>query len=132
MLSDAQLVTRVYKAFNSGGVDAVREYLHPDVEFIDPPELPGADHYIGRDAVIAYLEYFADAWGVVDIEIEEFHGAAGRLGAQIRIDLTGAASGFETVMRVMHVVDFEDGAIRRAQGYFDREEGLAALVGKPT
>jgi ketosteroid isomerase-like protein len=130
VLGDAQLVTRVYDAFNTGGVRAAADYIHPDAEFIDPVELPGADHYMGREAVIAYLDNFVEAWGVVNVVIEEFHGAGGRLGAQIRIDLKGAASGLETVMRVVHVIDIEDGQIRRVQAFFDREEGLGALVGK--
>ena len=131
MLGDAQLLTRVYEAFNTGGVRAVSDYIHPDAEFIDPVEFPGADHYMGREAVISYLENFVEAWGVVNIVIEEFHGAGGRVGAQLCIELRGATSGYETEMRVMHVIDIEDGQVRRVQGFFDREEGLAALVGKP-
>jgi hypothetical protein len=130
VLEQAEVLTTIYDAVSAGRVEEVAPYLHPGCVFIDPVELPDGGRHVGRDDVVAYLREWTHTWSVVRISIEEYHGEGARLGAWVRIDLRGAASGVMTEMRLFQVVDFEDGLVRHVRGYFDREEGMAELVGK--
>jgi ketosteroid isomerase-like protein len=131
VLPNAQVLTTIYNTVSAGRVEEIAPHVHPDCVFEDPAELPDGGRHVGRDAVVTYLGEWMRTWSIVWISIEEYHGSGPRRGAGVRIDLRGAASGVTTEMWLFQVVEFEDGLIRHVRGYFDRDEGMAELVGKP-
>lgn len=44
---------RMGEAFNAGGVDALRECFHPEIEWHEDPTFPESGVYHGADAVAA-------------------------------------------------------------------------------
>jgi uncharacterized protein len=81
--SNVEKVRDMYAAFNRGDVEAATEMLHDDAELHQPPEMPGAGTYVGRD---------------------EFVRGLGRW-------LSGFEPGFE--FRVVEVIDAGDGVLMR-------------------
>lgn len=49
---EIEVIGRLFEAFNSGGVEATVELLHPDVVFNEPPVQPDASSFRGREAVV--------------------------------------------------------------------------------
>ena len=69
------LIRSGYVAWNEGGVsgDAAARFFHPQVEWINPPEMPGGGTHIGKDAVLTFLREWEGTMGVLKLsfEIEE-------------------------------------------------------------
>jgi SnoaL-like domain len=54
------LARRGYEAFARGDLDAAIEFMHPEIEAHDPPEVPDATVYRGREAVRRDWEQTSD------------------------------------------------------------------------
>jgi hypothetical protein len=58
---NAELVRRVYEAFNTGDLDALTALLSPDVSFLQPGRSTVSGLYKGRDAVFGWFGALAAA-----------------------------------------------------------------------
>jgi ketosteroid isomerase-like protein len=67
---DARLISRFLEAWNRDGVAGIEPLLDPDVEWIDPPELPGAGAHHGREATMQFLREWEGTMGIVNLEFE--------------------------------------------------------------
>ncbi len=64
------LVRQIYEIWNEQGPAAIRPMLSADVELHDAPEIPDAQEWRGRDAVIARLEAVTAAIGGGSVRFE--------------------------------------------------------------
>ncbi|MFB7911942.1 nuclear transport factor 2 family protein [Kitasatospora sp. NPDC056076] len=65
---DVALVLAAYAAYARGDIDAAVADLHPDVEWVEPEELPNGGAHTGRDAVHAYLSASYAMWSELHSE----------------------------------------------------------------
>lgn len=119
----------LWKAFRAGDMDAVRELLDPDVEWVIPDILPWGGTYRGPSGVEAYLtnalqyldvaasgaefrEFFTDGDKVVDIAM-----SYGRV----------KSTGRDFVMPTIHVTTVTAGKVVRMQSFYDPGNAMRAL-----
>jgi ketosteroid isomerase-like protein len=124
------LIREGYLAWNEGGVSAAAAAwkFHPEIEWINPPEMPGGGTYIGKDAVLAFLREWEGSAGVLNLsfEIEQIIPIDGEY---LVISVATGTSESGVVLpphNWFHLMRAEDGLLRRAQLFLDREQALEA------
>jgi ketosteroid isomerase-like protein len=125
----AQMMDRIYAAMNRGDLEAALEELDPDIEWVDPPDLPDRRAPIrGRQALkevwLQYLELFSDT---IRYEILEFEQAGERTFVALRIAVTGRGSGAPAAADWYQVgfLGVDDKPVR-FENYSDRASALEA------
>jgi ketosteroid isomerase-like protein len=125
--TSAALLARLHHAqasLYSGGSDAaLREVLHPDIEWHVPGSNAIAGHYVGTDAVVAYMRRRRD------IAAGTFHMHPGELlvgdGSHIAALVDGSAviGGVEVQWSTLGLYRVLDGRIRECRLLaFDQEQ----------
>jgi uncharacterized protein len=106
---NVELVRAAYEAWNRGDVDAVLQYLDPDVELRDPPEAPDAQVWHGHEGYRRQLEQFMAAWAEASIEPEEIVDAGDKVLVRVHYRVRGKGQGIEVELRIFHVITLRDG-----------------------
>jgi ketosteroid isomerase-like protein len=129
-LVDVDFIRGVYDVHNSAGPDfpdvLARDYLHPDVEFVEAPAAPGASTHHGRDAVAALFRdrFEAGAMRVEDLSLTALDER--RALAEFRIRIRGRGSGAESSMRLWNLLTLDGSRIARVEEFSDEAAALAA------
>lgn len=121
-------VRRFVDAFNTGGLDAVvGPHWDESVELFDPPGLPDADRYVGKEAVRPRIESYLEFGWDGQFRVEELIDAGDEVVMVWRF--LGQAPGAEVPLDgiIAFVILLHDGKIRRFRQYLSREEALAAV-----
>jgi ketosteroid isomerase-like protein len=121
----AEVVRAVYDAFNRGDTDAILELADRAVLVEDHGVIDGAT-YEGRDGVIRFLAFQADAFNAQSAELEELIETSEDIVASIRLRGRGPRSGIPLEGRFSHVWHIVDGTVRRLRVYASKQEALEA------
>ena len=125
LADDREVIRAGYRAWNQGRAES---FLHPDVEWITPPEVPGGGSFAGADATIGFLRNFEGTMGVLNLsfEIEEIIAA----GDRYLVISTATGSGQSGVAvpahSWFHLLTLEDRRLRRAELFLDRGQAYRA------
>jgi len=119
----------MYEAWNEGNVDRMIDFWAEDGDWRweDAPDVPDARVVVGREAVESHLRELTSLLGEVQLTAEDLVELDGAVVASIRVRIKGAQSGVELEDSGAHVVDFENGRVRRFRTFRSREEAIAAL-----
>ncbi len=79
-----RLVEEAYRAWNAAGPGAFVEFATQDVEVHDPPELPDAQTWSGREAVVGRLEDVVATTGGTWADIDDVRA----VGDEVLVSLT--------------------------------------------
>jgi ketosteroid isomerase-like protein len=126
---DLAMIRETFLAWNEGGVSAdFARFFHPDVEWINPPEVPGGGTRIGKDAVLTFFREWEGTMGILDmsLQIEEIIPANGEY---LVISVGTGTSGSGVVLPPQdwfHLFRIEDRLIRKGRVFFDRAAALEA------
>lgn len=103
-----------FAAMNEGDFVAAAAALHDDAEWIDPPDFVGAGTHVGREAIVAFWESYAEAFSEWQMEVHEIeHLDAARTLVTVRMIHTGRESGISMQFDLFQVWTFDgDSAIR--------------------
>ncbi len=123
---EIELVRRGYEAFNQRAWEAASNYLHPDIEWHDPSQLPGSAVHRGIDEVLAFWRELTDALDGFTIEIDRLFEADDRVVALVRSVGVGRVSGLSYERAIAQVWTVRDGRAVRVVGYDSREQALEA------
>jgi hypothetical protein len=122
------LIGEAWREWNETGVNAVARFLHQEIEWIDPPQLPGAETHLGREAVTTFLREWEGTMRVVSLsfEVEEIIPAGDDYLVVSAAE--GVSEGGVPIPphHWFHLIRIEDGLLRRAQLFLDREEAMNA------
>ena len=122
--SDDQ-IRAAYAAFGTGGrLDS--EFVHPDLEWHNDPEFPGASVHRGIDAVRRDLARQREAWGEARYEPVETIRLDGKILVLVDVQVTGKASGAPVSLEGAHVLTLRSGRVAKVQAFTDRPRALAA------
>jgi ketosteroid isomerase-like protein len=126
--ANAAIVRRIYKAWNSGGLDALAPHLAETVELQDAPQMPDAETVAGREAVLARLHEVAAAMGGGSVDPRELESS----GEAVLVPMlwrAGPAAGSAEFGEVFHVVRLAGEQIASMRVFVDadaaREEARA-------
>ncbi len=127
---DLAIIREGYLAWNEDGVggDGAARFFHPDIEWINPPEMPGGGTRIGKDAVLAFLREWEGTMGILNVtfHVEEIIPANGEY---LVISVATATSEHGVAIppqNWFHLMRIEDRLVCRARLFFDRAEALEA------
>jgi uncharacterized protein len=116
----ADLVRRGYEAWNRGDVEAVIQFLHPDIKWEGYTHVPESGTLLGREEVRSWLERFLEAWEELDIEVTDLIENGDQVIALVSFRALGKESGVEVEGGVdAHIWTVRDGkavAVRLYQG----------------
>jgi uncharacterized protein len=123
---NVDLARRGYEAFARGDLDAVLEFMHPEIEAHDPPEVPDAAIHRGREAVRRDWEQTADLFEGFSIDVEKSFERGDEVVVFLRFRGRGRESDAEVEAPMAHVWTIRDGKAVRLRQFLDRAEALEA------
>jgi ketosteroid isomerase-like protein len=116
-------VRRAYETWNLDGPAAIESLLTTDVELHDAPELPDAEVWRGREAVVARLEAVAASVGSGSGEIQSVRNADEDVLVTMLWQLEGE-TGDVDLGQVYHLVQVTDGRISRIRVFLTESEAI--------
>ena len=122
LADDLDIVREGYAAFGRGDVEALAQWFDPAVEWVEPPELPGARTYRGRSEVIDYLASILRVWEKFAVEPERFDETTDGYLVPIRIEAVAGRSGVSVQDRVVHRVTMREGRATRIAVFQSAED----------
>jgi hypothetical protein len=123
---EVELIRRGYERYAEHGLDAIMDLLDPEVEFVEPDFIPGAETFRGHDGARAWFAKIADVWGDLRFEPEEMAAAGDRVAVAFRIVAVGKGSGLELEDHWAHVWTMRDGKAVRVEGFQSRDAAWEA------
>ena len=123
---DVELVQRWHAGWNEGGLAAVRDLLHPDIEWEEASEMPGGGTHVGRPAVEAYLQSLVDTVGNFKADVVETAVAGEQVITVLQVGRSVTASGVPFEFTVTHIHEIRDGKLASVRVFFDRDQAFAA------
>lgn len=126
MGDDSVAVVRlIYEAWNEHGPAAIGDMLTDDVELHDAPELPDAEVWRGREAVVGRLQAVTDAVGGGSVEFQSVREHGGDVLVAMHWQLE-RETGDVDLGQVFHLVAVEDGVITRIRVFLTESQALSA------
>jgi SnoaL-like domain len=109
MLTNQEILTKAYKAFNAREIDTVLTYMHPDVDWANGME-GGRVH--GHEGV---REYWTRQWSLIDPHVEpiRFHEEDGKIIVDVHQVVRDLAGTTLSDTMVQHVYLMRDGLVER-------------------
>ena len=124
---DVEVVRAALESFNEGGVEAVIEYLDPDVEWVAPPEWLEEPVYYGHDGVRHVSAIWRETFDEYRLDLEEVIDAGDHVVALVtRRGRIKRSEGDPIEQRIGYDWTVRDGKGVRVQAYFSWEDALAA------
>jgi uncharacterized protein len=124
---NADIVRRLYEAFNRRDTPTTRELMDPDIEWVNPEEAvePGTRRGFNdyQGALRRVREIFKDA----EIEVDRLVESGDRVATSVRMRVHLDASGMDTTVRQSHLWTFRDGKATRFEWSPNPEHGLREL-----
>jgi ketosteroid isomerase-like protein len=125
--ADASLVDTAYRAWNARGPRAFLEFATDDVEVHDAPELPDAQVWTGREAIVTRLEDVVATTGGTWADIDDVRP----VGDEVLVSLTWRMERGDsaTLAAVYHLVRLEGDRIARVRVFLDEDAAIQASGG---
>jgi len=124
---DLQIARAGFDALNTGGVDAMLAFVHPEFEMETPAAIAMEPQvYHGHAGISRYFESFYDVMDDVTIEpveLEQLQPA--RVLVHFKVRTRGRASGIETQMDARGVVTLRDDLMYRLEFLLPEEPSPA-------
>jgi ketosteroid isomerase-like protein len=115
----------MYDSFNRGDIDTILELAHPAISVEDHGVIDGAT-YEGRDGVVRFLAFQAEAFSAQSVELEELLETGDEIVAVIRLRGEGPLSRIPLEGQFTHVWQIAGGQARRLRVYATKQEALEA------
>ncbi len=120
------LLKRGYEAFNRRDVDAMLEFLDPEVVTVDSPEAPDRSVYRQHEGFLANIESVQQIFEGWHLEPLSFVENGEKLLVEVRQSARGKGSGLEVEDHLLHVWTIRDGKALRLEAYRDADEARRA------
>jgi ketosteroid isomerase-like protein len=127
-MSFREVVEESYAAFARGDFEFLRAHADPEIEVVEPPNLPGATTYDGHEGLMRAIENWAGQWDDFQIAIERvIESGPDRVIVFARHHGRGRASGAEVELRNVNVHTGRDGKVVRWEIFSTLDEAFAAI-----
>jgi ketosteroid isomerase-like protein len=126
---NAEIIRRLYGAFNEGDVDALREGFTDDAEwrpaFIGGGIVEGAV-YRGPDGMAEFAEMQNETWRSLTADPVTIRDLGNRVLVEVRLDAVGRASGVAVNRTTWNVFELRGGKVAAGRVYPTKAEALEA------
>jgi ketosteroid isomerase-like protein len=127
-LENVELSRRSFEAIGRGDFAFIQDLLAADVVIVQPPEVPDAKTYEGREAVRKSWEDWPKQWEGFRLELLEIIDVDDETVISVtRQSGRGRESGIEMEFEVFFVARIRDGLTIRMEMYFGRDQALKAV-----
>jgi uncharacterized protein len=124
---NVQLARQVFEAVAQQDSASLLELTHPDVEWRSFFALgEGEGVYRGHSGIERYVSDLADAWEVIDPDIDQAIGLGGVVLLVGRVHYRGRGSGVETAESAGWVLKIRDGQVLSFRAFHEPEQALEA------
>ena len=123
---NVEIAGRAYEAINRRGVEGAIEFLHPEIEIHDFPEIPDTRLYRGHDGFRALFRNIDALFEDLRWEPVEYIDAGDNLIVMTRTFGRGRGSGVEVEATVAHLWTIRDGKASRLRMLGDRDTAVRA------
>ena len=123
-----EIIRRMYRAWNSGDMDALADVFDPEVEV--RPALStflASTVYRGHDGVAAWHAETYEPWAEMTAEPQRFVDAGERIVVVVGLHARVPGGEVELEGEIAHVVTIRDGRIVKLDGYDAPEAALSAV-----
>ena len=125
--SNLKVIQDGFEAFNTGGVEGILSFIHPDFVATTPPELASEpDTYEGHEGVRRWFDSFYEVMDEIRWEPHEFHEAGEKVIAEFTLHARGRSTGLEFGQHAFQVWTLQDGKAIGIDLYPTLEEAQAA------
>jgi ketosteroid isomerase-like protein len=123
---NVDIVRQMIDAFNRGDFEASLAFLDEDIEWHDPPNVPGAGVHRGPGEGRRWMVRWLGAWESYTAEAEELIDAGSQVVVVHYERGTGKGSGVEVDHRSANLFDLRKGKVVRRRPFPSRGEALEA------
>ncbi len=124
VFTDIEAVEETYAALNRNDVQGFVKAFDPQMEWIEPPDYPGAGTHRGHAAVIANMSKGRNTWAEGGCELEQFFVAGEKIVAfvHVRVRLKDQTEWIDG--RLADVYTFREGKAIQMRSFGQRHEAL--------
>jgi ketosteroid isomerase-like protein len=112
-------------AWNAGDMDALRDLYDPDAIVRTVADWPEPGPYVGREAVMRFIQQLRDTWDTDAMEPISFIDAGDRVA--VRFIWHGEGQGPEANLEMTNVFTVRKGRIIALDVFWDHAEALETL-----
>ena len=125
---NVELTREAWEAFQRGDVAFMQALMGPDVTIVQPPEIPDAKSYEGRDAALQGWEDWPKQWEDFRLELIEVIDVSDDVLISVtRQSGRGRESQIEMDFEVYFVTHGKPRKTERIEMFFSREQALKAV-----
>ena len=128
--TDLDRLREAYVALDRGNAEAIRDFLDPEVELHDRPEIPDATSYIGWEGLMMSVRASRESFEDFHFLPQRFFPCGDEVVVEVLMTGQGKTSGVPVEERIAHHWTIKDGHAVRLQAYSHLADALAA-VGLP-
>ena len=121
------MVRRILELWEEGRVDAVFSHMHPEVEWLEPPETPDRSVVRGREAAMSALMMWLSTWASYENDLVGITENGDKVLVEFRQRMVGPGSQIQVEGDLFQVWTVEDGMATRMAMYSVRDEAEADL-----
>jgi ketosteroid isomerase-like protein len=125
---NVESLRQAYEAFNSGDIERILAFAHPDFEAVVPPELSAEpDTYRGHDGIRRYFQSFEDAMDEIRFQPERFWDVGHSVVALVRLTAKGRQTAIPVEQRIAQVWTVLNGKAVGVRTYPSLAEALKTV-----
>jgi ketosteroid isomerase-like protein len=123
-----ELARRIYDAWAEGGFDEFLGFVHPEIEYLTPPQAPEPGPYRGYEGLRELRTRFEESFDWIEFVPEELLPGSqpDQLVALVHTRSRARKSGLELDMANAHLLTFRDGKLIRLKVFLNRRAALTA------
>jgi uncharacterized protein len=125
-LDNVEVVRRIYGAWENEGSPGAYGLLHPEIEWVNPPDAVEGGTRRGLDAFGAAADSVSDTFEDVGIEIDEMLDAGDRVVVLATLRGRGRGSGADLARRQGYIWTVRDGKATRFEWFTTPDAALRA------
>jgi ketosteroid isomerase-like protein len=115
------------EAFNEEGVEAALPYLHPEIEWVAPPEWLEDPVYEGHDGIRRIAAYWTQLFDEYRLRVERVIDAGPDRVVILLYQLGRISGSGDRIEGPMgYVIEVQEGLVKRAEIYFSWEAAMEA------
>jgi ketosteroid isomerase-like protein len=126
--AEVEVITRMYRAWNSGDMKALADVFHTEVE-VRPALSPflASTVYRGHDGVATWYQETYEPWVELRAEPQRFIDAGERVVVVVALHARVHGGQVDVEGEIAQVVTVRDGKIVRLDGYEEPDDAFAAV-----
>jgi len=124
--SNVERLRAGYEALDRGDIEGVREFIHPQAEMHDRPEIPDATTYRGWEGIVLSIRASEETFDDFHFVPERFVEKRDKIVVILKMTGTGRVSGVPVEERIAHLWTVKDGLGVKLQAFTDPGDALEA------